>query len=82
MVDETAGVVGESQRVLKVVVVRGGVGWDGVVGMGLLVGFSEEGQEDGFGQKLSSIFTKKGTLGKGWIFCEKNHLESVTFFFG
>ena len=51
--------VGESQRVLKVVVVRGGV-----VGMGLLVGFFSEAQEDGFFQKYH-FFPKRGRLEKG-----------------
>lgn len=68
MVDETAGVVGESQRVLKVLGVTGCYGWGGlvgVVGMGLLVGFFSEAQEDGFFQKLSTFTQKGGSLEKG-----------------
>ena len=42
----------------------------GVVGMGLLVGFSEEAQEDGFGHKYQFL-PKRGRLEKGGFFCEK-----------
>ena len=43
------------------------------------MGFSEEAQEDGFGQKLST-FTKKGKLGKGWIFVKKITSSQSPFF--
>lgn len=81
MVDETAGVVGESQRVLKVVVVTGGVGWLWLLGWDCWWVFFSEAQEDGFFQKLST-FTKKGTLGKGWTFVKKSLKVSHLFFLG